>query len=281
MHDALPPFLLIFDLDGVLYRRKAVIPDAPAVMQRLREAGFLIAFCTNNSWYPPSGVATRLERMGIAAARDEVFTSGQAAARLAASRHPGGSALVVGGPGLLQAVGEAGLTVTTAAEPESPVDVVIAGIDWDFTYATLGRAQHALLAGATFIATNLDPRYPVEEGRFLPGAGSLVAAIQAAAEVEPLLAGKPATPLLEACMTHYGRAPKESLVIGDQLATDILAGNLAGCRTALLLTGVSSREEAEVRRGNGRPTFIFDTLSDLAQALTSDELLVVQRSPNR
>jgi 4-nitrophenyl phosphatase len=277
MHDALPPFLVILDLDGVLYRRTEVIVDAPPSLARLREAGFQLAYLTNNSANTPATVAERLTAMGMPATPDEIFTSAQGAAQIAASHFPGGSMLAVGGPGLREALTQEGLRVVTSADPEQPVDVVVVGIDWDFTYATLARAQGAILDGALFIATNRDPRFPVEEGRYLPGAGSIVAAIATASGVEPIIAGKPATPCIERLMERYGRKPKETLVIGDQLATDILAGNRAGCRTALILTGVSGREEAEALRGISRPTFIYESLTEMADALISDELLVVRR----
>lgn len=277
MHEALPPFLLIFDLDGVLYRRSEVIPDAPTTIARLREAGFECAFLTNNSAQTPQAVADRLTSLGMPTEPEEIQTSAQGAAQIAAERFPDGSALAVGGPGIREALAEAGLRVFTSADPEQPVDVVVAGIDWEFTYATLARAQSAILDGALFIATNRDPRYPVENGRFLPGAGSLIAAIATASGVEPIVAGKPATPCIEALMIRFERKPKETLVIGDQLAMDILGGNLAGCRTALILTGVSSREEAETMRGISRPSFIYESLTDMADALIQEDLLVVQR----
>jgi len=277
MHDALPPFLLIFDLDGVLYRRTEVIPDAPASLARLREAGFQAAYLTNNSAHTPAAVANRLSEMGIPALPEEIYTSAQGAAQIAADQFPGGSALAVGGPGLREALAEAGLRVVTSADPDQPVDAVIVGIDWEFTYDTLARAQGAILDGALFIATNRDPRFPIEEGRYLPGAGSMVAAVATASGVEPIIAGKPATPCIERLMERYGRKPKETLVIGDQLAMDILGGNLAGCRTALVLTGVSSREEAEALRGICRPTYIYESLTEMTDALITDELLVVRR----
>lgn len=277
MHSALPPFLLIFDLDGVLYRAGEVIADAPAVLDRLRAEGFQIAFCTNNSWPLPEEVAAKLTGLGIAASADEVLTSATPAAELAAAIAPGGSALAIGGPGVETALAAAGLTVQRPADPPAPVEVVVAGIDWHFTYETLARGQAALLAGAHFIATNMDPRYPVEKGGFRPGAGSLIAALQAASGIAPELAGKPHSLMIEQLMGRYGRKPKETLVIGDQLATDIAAGNRAGCRTALVCTGVSTRTEAEAMRGTSRPTYIHDSLTSLAAALIAEEVLVVRR----
>ncbi|MEO7993310.1 MAG: HAD-IIA family hydrolase [bacterium] len=276
MHSALPPFLLIFDLDGVLYRGSEVVPGAPEALAALRPAGFHVAFLTNNSWSLASDFAAKLNGLGIPASDEEVYTSSMAAAAVTLERHGPSRVLAVGGPGLRHYLTEAGHTVTMTADPPAPVDVVVAGIDWNFTYETLSRAQEALLDGATFYATNLDPRYPFEAGRFKPGAGSLIAAISTASGVEPVVIGKPSSLSIELLMEQYGVKPKQTLVIGDQLATDILAGNRAGCRTALVTTGVNSATEAEKTHGVARPTYVFDSPLALRDALITEELLVVR-----
>ena len=275
-HDALPPFLLIFDLDGVLYRGETALPDAAGTVDALRAAGFQIAFMTNNAWSRAEEFAAKLTRLGIRAEPQEVMTSAIGTAQLIREECGPCRVLAIGGPGLRSYLAEAGLVVITPDEPEVAVDAVAVGIDWEFSYSKLARAQQALLNGARFYATNIDPRYPIENGRFNPGAGSIVAAISTASGVTPIIVGKPASTCFELMMEERACPPKKTLIVGDQLATDIIAGNRAGCRTALITTGVSTREEAEILRGTGRPTFIYDSLTELASALIQDELLVVR-----
>ncbi|HYE78770.1 MAG TPA: HAD-IIA family hydrolase [bacterium] len=273
MSDPSPAFLLIFDMDGVLYRGEEALPDAAASLQALRQAGFLVTFLTNNAWATAEEFAAKMDRLGMPSAPEEYMTSAMGAAAVIRERHGAGTpTLVIGGPGLRHYCAEAGLD---AFGPDSTHNaaVVVAGIDWEFTYTKLARAQRALLDGAAFYATNLDPRYPVEGGRFKPGAGSLIAAIATASGVTPTLIGKPSSLCVELLMERFGVAPRETLVIGDQLATDILAGNRAGCRTALITTGVSTAEEAESLHGDRRPTHVFSSLTELATALVAEGLL--------
>ena len=274
------PFLLTFDMDGVLYRGAEALPDAAASLVQLRGAGFLLGFLTNNSWYPVEEYVTKLARMGIESRPEEYMTSAMAAGILAADEYPAGAAVAVGGPGLQHCLTGAGLHLLDPIDLEGPQpDLVVAGVDWNLTYAKLARAQRAILGGAAFWATNVDPRYPVENGHFLPGAGATVAALEASTGIAARLIGKPSSLTVELLMEARGVAPRDTLMIGDQLATDILAGNRAGCRSALVTTGVSSAEEAEQCWGDRRPTAVFESLASLTESLCDRDFMIQRREP--
>ena len=144
---------------------------------------------------------------------------------------------------------------------DDDVELVVASMDRDVTYEKLKRAALLIRGGARFIATNLDPTYPTDEG-LLPGTGSLIAALRAAAEVEPLVIGKPEPTMFQLAMAQMGAEPETTATIGDRLDTDILGGQRAGLITICVLSGSSSRAEAEVFG----PDFIFEDIADLLDA---------------
>lgn len=242
-----------FDLDGTLYRGAEPIPHAADCLRRLRGRGAQIRFLTNNSGATPESVAQKLTAMDIPASPEEVVTSGMAAASYC--RDKGLRRLfVIGEPGLLNVLAEAGLTVVNArrdgcgVEPEesAPADAVVNGICRKFTYDLLNAALQHLLRGAAFVATNPDPTYPMEAGRLEPGAGSLVAALRTAAGREPYVAGKPQPDMVNLALESCGISAPEALVIGDRIDTDIAAGEAAGCETLLVLTGVTASTSDQV-----------------------------------
>ncbi|HJP71539.1 MAG TPA: hypothetical protein VJ975_07450, partial [Candidatus Limnocylindria bacterium] len=194
MQTALPrPRLVIFDLDGVVYRGDHAVDGAPELIARLRHAGILVRFATNNSMRPPADFAGQLEQLGVPARTDEIVTSTTATIEHLQRHLPEvRRVLAVGELGLRTMLADAGFETVAAADalagtPDgSPLpvryDAVVAGLDLQFGFVTLAAAQSAILAGARFIATNNDARYPTHRG-FLPGAGSVIAAIAAASGV--------------------------------------------------------------------------------------------------
>jgi len=140
-----------------------------------------------------------------------------------------------------------------------PVDFVVVGLDRGFDYQKLLKAQRAILSGAEFLATNPDPTFPTEEG-LIPGAGSIVAAVERATGRRPKVIGKPEPFMLELALRLSGARREECVVVGDRLDTDILAGNRAGMITVLVLTGVTTEEEARRAEGELRPKFVIPNL---------------------
>jgi 4-nitrophenyl phosphatase len=246
----------VVDLDGTLYKGSTPIPEALAWVREIRRRGIPIIFATNNSAHPPSVVRDRLESMGFPASVDEIITSSQVAASFLRRRGIQGPVLAIGERGLREALQEAGMIL----DGDPPV-CVVQGIDRSFSYDLLTKAARAIHAGAMYVLTNADRRLPVEDG-FLPGAGAIAASIIAATGVEPVIVGKPARYIMEEAVARMGLAPEEAVVVGDNVDTDIAAGNLAGMNTVLVLTGVSKAADAE-RGRHGPPGKVVHNLLEL------------------
>ncbi len=268
---SVPTKVYVFDLDGVLYRGEAAVEDAADALARLRARtpAPLIYFLTNNSSQPRSVYREKLERLGMPCADEEIVTSSSATAVYLTEileARPDSVVLAVGGPGIAHEMGEVGLTVIHSkdCDPETvTADFVVAGMDRNFNYHTLHVAQQAILRGATFVATNRDGQYPVEEGKVTPGGGAIVAAIEASTDTTPAVIGKPEPLGLQTIIRRSGVQPEEALMIGDRLDTDILCGNRLGVPTALVLTGVTSESKALAAPPEMTPGRILKTLADL------------------
>jgi glycerol 3-phosphatase-2 len=226
---------VVFDLDGVVYLGDQVVPAAPAALDQVRGLGVRIAFVTNNSYRPPDLVVERLNRLGVKAAAGEVLTSAQATVRLLGGHDglDGVRVMVVGGPGLRQALEGAGARLVGGWRD---AEVVAVGFDPDLTYAKVRDATLAIRAGARFVGSNPDTTLPTPEG-FWPGAGSTLALLRASTGVRPEVAGKPERALLEEAAAAIGTGPY--LMVGDRVDTDLDGAHRLGWSTALVLSGVT------------------------------------------
>ncbi|MFY9234404.1 MAG: HAD-IIA family hydrolase [Fimbriimonadaceae bacterium] len=236
-----PYRLYILDLDGTLYRGKDVVPGSVETVRELRRRGAMIRYMTNNSAKTPSEYALRLQGLGFDAEPSEIASSSTATARWL-KEHGYESAFVVGESGLFAALTDAGIRHANGGPSHiasTQADCVVVGICRQFTYPWLCTAMQHILEGARFIATNADATYPVENGKLNPGAGSIVAAIQACTGEEPYVVGKPNPYVIELLLGETGVKPEETLVVGDRMETDIVCGRRAGCDTHLVLTGVA------------------------------------------
>lgn len=205
----LPP--VICDLDGVIWLAQHAIPGSADAIARLRAAGHRVLFVTNNSYLPVEQIEGALEKVGVPAHRD-VLSSAMAAARLVAA---GERVLVIGGPGIVQAIGRRRATVVA----EGPADAVVVGFTRDFDFAALHRAQTAVLGGARLIGTNDDATYPTPDGP-IPGGGALLAAVAKATGLEPVVAGKPYEPMAALVRAEVGPLGEGCMMVGDRLETD-------------------------------------------------------------
>ncbi len=236
---------LLIDLDGVVYTGSEPIPGAAGLLAEARRRGVKFLLVTNNSTASPELVAERLHGMHIEVTPQEVLTSAQAAtAYVSAHAERGARVRIVGEAGLRQAAFEEGLRIVD--DGQATVGWVIAGLDRTFDYEKLTSATRAIMAGARFVATNADALLPIEGGQVIPGAGSIVAAIQTATGVVPIVVGKPEPGLFEHGLKRLGGLrPGQVAMIGDRLDTDVVGGQRAGLRTILVLSGVTSAEEAK------------------------------------
>lgn len=226
---------VLLDLDGTVVRGAGAVPGAPEVVNELRQGGILVQFITNNAARGPAEVAGHLTAMGVRTAPEEVLTSGQAAVAVLAGQLPAGTVvLVVGTDALVAAVRAAGLRPVTQAS-ECP-GAVLQGHSPDTGWARLAEACLAIRAGAVWVACNVDLTLPTERG-LLPGNGAMVAALRAATDREPAVAGKPARPLFDTAVNRIGA--RRALVVGDRLDTDIAGACAAGLDSLLVLSGVA------------------------------------------
>jgi HAD superfamily hydrolase (TIGR01450 family) len=230
------PAVVICDLDGVIWLAHRPISGSVDAVARLRAAGRRVVFVTNNSSLPISDQEQALATIGIPAAGD-VFTSAGAAAALV---EPGERVLVCGGQGVVEAVTGAGASAVACDDVSgTSVDVVVVGFHREFDYERLRIAATAVHNGARLIATNDDATYPTPDGP-IPGGGAILAAVATAAGVEPVIAGKPHTPMALAVLDRLGRPdPATLLVVGDRPSTDGLFAGALGCPFALVRSGVT------------------------------------------
>ena len=254
--------LALVDLDGVAYRGPVAIPHAPESLTAARRAGMDIVFITNNASREPGTVAQQLVSLGIAASPHEVLTSAQAAAALLSDEVPAGSAvLVVGGPGLVTAVREAGFELVASAD-DAPT-AVVQGFSPEVSWRELAEAAYAIQRGARHIASNLDLTLPGDRG-LAPGNGSLVGAVVNATGTAPLSAGKPEPAMYRLAVERRGAT--RPLVVGDRLDTDLGGARAAGYPGLHVLTGVSDARDAVLAAPGERPTYVSVDLRGLLEA---------------
>lgn len=234
------------DLDGVIWSGTDPIAGSAEAVADLRSAGHEVVFVTNNSFSTIAQQEAKLASFGIDAS-GSVITSAQAGASLV---EPGERALVLGGPGVIEALIERNVDVVSpgdvadgaVAVRAAKIDAVVVGLDWDLDYHRLGAAVQAVLGGARFIATNTDATYPSERG-LLPGAGAIVAAVAAATGVSPAVAGKPEQPTADLVKARYGTV---GLMVGDRPETDGAFAVALGYEFGLVLSGVTTSPDGVV-----------------------------------
>ncbi|WP_024512708.1 HAD-IIA family hydrolase [Bradyrhizobium sp. ARR65] len=245
---------VISDLDGVIYRGDAGIADAIQAFQAWQAEGLPFCFVTNNSTHTAEDVVRKLDRFGLAIAPENVVTSAVTTAELIRKTYPGLTrAFVIGARSLVDAVASRGLEVTDR-KPE----VVVMGLDREITHEKLRIAVEAILSGAVLIGTNPDLLLPTING-FEPGAGAMITAVALATQVKPLIVGKPEPHMIEIALARLKTPRSSTLMIGDQIPTDIQAGKRAGLPTVLVTTGVPSREDPSLLS----PDFIVSSLRDI------------------
>ena len=255
----------VFDLDGVVYRGNELQPHSREIILFLKNQGHHVRFYTNNSALSRTSYASKLAAMDIPTPIEEIMTSSYATALYFVERNALGKTVYkIGEAGITEELEAVGMKVITDMdEPDAHIDFVVVGVDSNFHYQKLARAQRAILEGAEFIATNEDATFPIEGGFLLPGGGCMVAAVRVATSVEPFVIGKPQTYAYKKILEFTNTPAELSVMVGDRLDTDILVGNRAGAQTVLVLTGVTSKEEAIQASGDLKPDRIIATLAEL------------------
>jgi NagD protein len=249
----------LMDMDGVLVHEELAIPGAPEFIAGLRERGTPFLVLTNNSIYTNRDLAARLRTSGLDVPEESIWTSALATARFLEDQRPGGSAFVIGEAGLTTALHSGGYTLT-----ERDPDYVVLGETRTYSFERLTRAIRLIDGGARFIATNPDPTGPSPDGP-TPATGSVAALISRATGVQPYFVGKPNPLMMRSALNAIEAHSEETAMIGDRMDTDIISGLEAGLETILVLTGVTTRADAE--RFPFRASRILDSVADLVPEL--------------
>jgi glycerol-1-phosphatase len=269
---------IVCDLDGVIYRGHEAVPYAAESLSSAISNGVLVVYATNNAARAPSDVAAHLSALGLPGPASRVVTSAQAGARYLAQRCPPGSrVLAVGGPGVSLALQEAGLLPVAAqpatvqagtsqpAQPDGPLAAVLQGYGAQVGWTDLAEAAYAIQAGALWVATNTDSTLPTDRG-LAPGNGTLVAAVRRAVSVDPVVVGKPHTPLYELSVSVLGTSIDRTLAIGDRLDTDIMGATAAGMESLFVFGGVHGWVDVVAAEQASRPRYVATDLRSLHSA---------------
>lgn len=245
----------LLDMDGVLVRGNETIPGAQEFIRKLTSNGNRFAILTNNPMHTPRDLQHRLESVGLDVPSDRLFTSAMATAQFLQTQMPHGSAFVIGESGLTTPLHDIGYLFT-----ENNPDYVVLGETMSYSFEQIAKAVRLVAAGARFIATNPDPSGPTERG-LEPACGAMAALIEKATGVAPYFVGKPNPFMMRAALRFIGAHSEETVMVGDRMDTDVVAGMESGMETILVLTGVTA--EADVARFPYRPTRVLPSVAEI------------------
>ena len=245
----------LMDMDGVIVREDHLVPGADRFIERLRQAGRPFLILTNNSIYTPRDLAARLAQTGLQVPPEAIWTSALATARFLDEQRPGGSAFVIGESGLTTALHDVGYTLS-----ERSPDYVVLGETRTYSFERITQAIRLVERGSRFLATNPDATGPAPDGP-LPATGSVAALISRATGVAPYFVGKPNPLMMRSALRAISAHSESTVMIGDRMDTDIVAGLEAGLETVLVLSGITDR--AAIGRFPYLPSRIVESVADL------------------
>jgi NagD protein len=245
----------ITDMDGVLVSGRTLIPGADRFIQRLQERGAEYLVLTNNSLYTPGDLAHRLKTIGLDIPVERIFTSAMATAHFLRSQKTDGTAFVIGESGLTEAIHNVGYIIT-----DHDPDYVVLGETNTYNIELITKAIRLVADGAHFIATNPDPSGPTDRG-IVPACGAMAALIEKASGFSSFFVGKPNPLMMRAALNYLDVHSEDTVLVGDRMDTDIIAGVESGVETILVLTGVTRREDVD--RYPYQPTYIMESVADI------------------
>jgi NagD protein len=250
-----PPKSYLIDMDGVLVSGRTIIPGADRFIERLKARGMEYLVLTNNPIHTPRDLAHLLQAVGLDIPAERIFTSAMATAHFLQSQRPNGTAFVIGESGLTEAIHGVGYIIT-----DHDPDYVVLGETYSYNLRLITKATRLVADGARFIATNPDPSGPSEEG-LVPACGAMAALIETASGVSPLFIGKPNPLMMRSALNYLDVHSENTVMIGDRMDTDIVAGVESGMETILVLSGVTRRED--VARYPYQPTRIVESVAEI------------------
>ena len=246
----------LLDMDGVLVRGRTPIPGAQAFIERLLDTDTPFLILTNNPLFTPGDLSHRLASEGLNIPADHLFTSAMATAQFLDHQRPRGTAFVIGESGLTEALHQVNY-VLTSVNPE----YMVLGETTFYNFERITQAIRLVAGGARFIATNPDPSGPAEKG-IVPACGAMAALIERATGVTPYFIGKPNPLMMRSALNFLGAHSEHTIMVGDRMDTDIIAGMEAGMETILVLSGVTRNEEIE--RFPYRPTHVVESVAAIS-----------------
>ena len=245
----------ICDMDGVIYHGDRLLPGVTDFVDWLKETGKKYLFLTNNSAYSPRELREKLLRLGLDVTEDHFYTSALSTAQFLAEQRPSGSAYVVGDAGIINALYQEGYSMNDV-DP----DYVVISETKNYNYETLVKAIHLVRNGAKLIGCNPDLTGPVDGG-IVPGTGSLVAPIELSTGKKAYFLGKPNPLMMRNAMSRIGVKREDTVIVGDRMDTDIVAGIESKIDTVLVLSGVTSEEDIETFAY--RPRYILNGVGSI------------------
>jgi NagD protein len=245
----------LIDMDGVLIRGNELVPGADGFIARLqeREAQYLVL--TNNPLYTPGDLAHRLQAIGLNVPAERIFTSAMATARFLHSQRPNGTAFVIGESGLTEAIHQVGYVIT-GLDP----DYVVLGETYSYNFDWITRAIRLIVRGSRFIATNPDPNGP-GDGGLVPACGAMASLIEKATGVAPFFIGKPNPLMMRTALNYLGVHSEDTIMVGDRMDTDVVAGVESGMGTILVLSGVTAADT--VSRYPFQPGRVLNSVAEI------------------
>jgi len=249
------PKSYLIDMDGVLISGPRMIPGADLFIERLKARGAAYLVLTNNPMYTPRDLSHRLLNIGLDIPTEHIFTSAMATARFLAAQKPNGTAFVIGESGLTEPIHQANYVIT-----DRNPDYVVLGETHSYNLQMITKAIQLVAAGAHFIATNPDPSGPSEIG-LVPACGAMAALIEKASGASPFFVGKPNPLMMRNALNYLGVHSETTVMVGDRMDTDIIAGVESGMDTILVLSGITCREE--VGRYPYQPTHILASVAEI------------------
>ncbi|MGH3472978.1 MAG: HAD-IIA family hydrolase [Nocardioidaceae bacterium] len=261
MTDVKPVKTWLTDMDGVLVHEDKAIPGAAEFVEALRRSGLAFLVLTNNSIFTPRDLRARLRATGIEVPEEAIWTSALATAQFLDLQRPGGTAYAIGEAGLTTALHEVGYVLTDRAP-----DYVVLGETRNLSFEAITTGIRLIGDGARFIATNPDSTGPSEHGP-LPATGSVAALITKATKVDPYFIGKPNPLMMRSALNRIEAHSETTVMVGDRMDTDVIAGLEAGLRTVLVLSG--STQGHQVDRFPYQATRVVDSVADLVDMVES------------
>lgn len=270
---------LIIDMDGVLWHGDQPMPGLTDFFETLRDQQIPFILATNNARSTQDQYVVKFANMGVVVSPNEILTSSMATALyLAENFNPATTRIfVIGEEGARQPLTERGFTLTDLYElnddkvnPNMGADIVVCGMDQKLSWDKLATATLNIRAGAKFIGTNADTTLPTERG-LTHGNGAILAALEAATGVTPVIIGKPEPIIYQQALTLLGVDPNHTIAIGDRLETDILGAVRTGIRSLMVLTGVSTEEDFNTT--DYRPTWVMQDIRAVTEVLKKNPAL--------